>query len=187
MRSDCARLLAVLILFGGAAAAQTINRQNLAAFLGFENGRPGLPPPGWGSSPGTVFIDDQIVHGGLLSARMERTATTAGEFSSFSATIPVDFGRQTIQWRGYIKTENVTGFVAFYVNEFASGTTLAFATFQGQNINGTRDWMQYTVSVPVIFAAGSQVSFGFLLSGTGKAWVDAPDCWSTACLRRPPL
>jgi C-terminal processing protease CtpA/Prc len=172
MPSRCARLFASLILVCGAAAAQTINRQNLATYLGFENGQPGLPPPGWGSSPGTVFVDDQVVHGGRLSARMERTATTAGEFSSFSATIPVDFGGQTIQWRGYIKTENVTGFVAFYVNEFVSGITLAFNTLQGQNINGTRDWMQYTVSVPVIFAAGTQVSFGFLLSGTGKAWVD---------------
>src|SRR5437016_3672169 len=48
---------------------------------------------------------------------------------------------------------------------------LAFATLQGLNLNGTRNWTQYSISVPAV-PDGKQIYFGFLLAGTGKGWVD---------------
>ena len=46
--------------------SQTITRQNLDNILGFENGRPGAFPAGWGGAPtNTIFIDDRdpFAHG----------------------------------------------------------------------------------------------------------------------------
>jgi hypothetical protein len=42
---------------------------------------------------------------------------------------------------------------------------------QRLNVHGTTDWKEYTVSVPVQPNART-LSFGFLLTGAGKAWAD---------------
>jgi C-terminal processing protease CtpA/Prc len=42
---------------------------------------------------------------------------------------------------------------------------------QGLGVNGTADWTQYSITLPWNNEA-RQLYFGFLLSGTGKAWVD---------------
>ena len=152
--------------------AQTLTRQNLAAILGFENGRPGAFPAGWGGSPGAVFVDDQVFHSGKYSARIDRSATSSGTFSTVTASIPLDFVGQAIVWRGWVKTENVSDSVAIWLREDAGSTpSVAFATSQGLGVNGTTDWKQYSISVPVVSRA-TQVIFGFLVSGTGKGWVD---------------
>ena len=52
-------------------------RQNITAILGFENGTPGASPAGWTGNTGDAFIDDQVVHGGKNSVRMQRTAGSA--------------------------------------------------------------------------------------------------------------
>jgi hypothetical protein len=66
-----------LALPGG---AQPLTRQNLANILGFENNtQAGACPAGWSCSPaGTIFVDDQVVHSGKYSARIERTASSSG-------------------------------------------------------------------------------------------------------------
>lgn len=65
----------------------------------------------------------------------------------------------------------MNGFVALWLREDGNTPNLAFATLQGLNLNGTRDWTEYSVSVSVL-PEGKQLYFGFLLSGTGKGWVD---------------
>ena len=92
------------------AGAQTLTRQNLAEILGFENGTPGAFPAGWsGSTDGTVVTDCQVAHSGNCPARFERTASSSGTYSLLDVSIPIDFLGQTVQWSGFIKTENVSG------------------------------------------------------------------------------
>ena len=155
------------------AAAQSITRQNLATILGFENGTPGRFPAGWGgATTATIFVDDQIFHGGRYSCRIERTPASGGEFYTISSGIPLDFAGKVITWSGYIKTDSVTGYVALWLGEYdAAGNNVAFGTLQGQNIAGTRDWARFTVSVNAA-EAGKTLTFGFFLDGPGKAWVD---------------
>lgn len=167
--------LACLLLwlaFASTGLAQTITRQNLAGILGFENSSPAAFPAGWFGTPvETIFVDDQVVHSGKYSARIERNASSSLTFSTLTATLPLDFAGKTIEWRGFLKTENVNGFVALWLREDGDTPSLAFATLQGLNLDGTRDWMEYSVSVSVV-PEGKQLYFGFLLFGTGKGWVD---------------
>ena len=48
---------------------------------------------------------------------------------------------------------------------------LAFQTTQGLEVKGTTDWKEYSIRLPVQ-AEGRALFFGFILSGTGKAWGD---------------
>lgn len=170
------RPLALLFCLALAAPAdcQSLTRQNVAALLGFENNsQAGVFPNGWGGGPsGTIFTDNQVVHGGKYSGRIERTTASSGTFSTLTLGIPIDFGGQTIQWCGYIKTENVSDYVALWMREDASSTlSVGFATMQGQGVKGTNDWAPYCISLPWNRQANS-LAFGFLVGGTGKGWVD---------------
>jgi hypothetical protein len=167
------RWLVLLLGVAASVSAQTLTRQNLAAILGFENGTPGQFPAGWGGNAGAAFIDSQVFHSGKYSCRIDRTSTSSGTFSTISASIPLDFIGQTITWRGWIKMQNVSDYVALWLREDAGSTpSVSFATMQGQNIGGTRDWAQYSVSTPVVSGATS-VIMGFFVSGSaGSAWVD---------------
>ena len=152
--------------------AQSLNCQNLASnILGFENNsRAGITPTGWSASAGIV-TDSAVVHSGQYSARIDRTASSPSTFSTVSLYLPIDFAGQTVQWRGFLKWENVGGFVALWLREDGETSSVAFDTLQLQNLNGTRDWTEYTISVPVR-PDGKALVFGFLLNGPGRAWVD---------------
>jgi hypothetical protein len=86
--------------------------------------------------------------------------------------IPIDFAGSTIQCRGWIKMQNVSGFVAFWAREDdAGGNNVQFATMQGQGVRGTADWQPYSVTIP-LFSQAKTLNFGFLVSGPGTAWAD---------------
>src|SRR5690349_19273975 len=151
--------------------AQT-TRQNLYNIFGFENGTVNTSPAGWTGSPaGTTFIDNSVVHSGRFSARLQRTASSASTFTQLTECIPVDFVGTRLEWKGFFKTEDVVGYAALYMRVDGASSTLAFATLQGLQLDGTRDWEEYSISVPVALDA-RQVCFGSLLGGTGKAWFD---------------
>jgi C-terminal processing protease CtpA/Prc len=155
------------------AGAQTITSQNLAQILGFENGTTGAFPAGWsGSTDGTVVTDCTVAHSGKCSARLERASSSSGAFSYLQAWIPIDFTGQTLQWSGWVKTENVSGFAAIFFGEYdANYNGLGFATTQGLAVEGSRGWTYYSVTLPV-YGAVTQLQMGALLGGTGTAWVD---------------
>jgi hypothetical protein len=166
------RHLAFVLVLAIPAAAQ-LTSQNVASILGFENNtQAGVAPAAWSSSPaGTVFADDQVVHGGQYSARIERSASSPSTYSFVTAGIPIDFSGNVIELRGWFKTENATGPAALWINEVNGSTSVAFASQEGLNISGTRDWTRYSITLPVTPSA-NQVFFGFLLDRAGKAWVD---------------
>src|SRR6266851_10370961 len=133
------------------AGAQTRTRQNLADILGFANGQPGAFPAGWGGGPvDTIFIDDKVVHSGRYAARIERGASSSAAFSTLTTGIPLDFAGKTIEWRGFFKTEQVSDFAALWLREDGDTPNLAFATLQAQRLNGTRDWMVYSITLPAL-------------------------------------
>lgn len=169
---NAARRVLLFLALALIGYSQTITRQNLETILGFENSRPGAFPAGWGGNPAnTIFTDDQVVHSGKYSARIERDASSTAAFSTLTTAIPLDFAGKTVEWRGFIKTENVSDFVALWLREDATGGSVAFSTLQGLGLKGTMDWKEYSITVPVM-PEGKQLVFGFLLSGTGKGWVD---------------
>lgn len=153
----------------------TQTRPSLAEQFNFEAPHQGNVPTGWGAyPPGGVFMDDQEVHGGKWSVRVERTASSPNEFTGLSRIFPMDFAGKTVELRGFIRTEEVSSFVALWMREDGvgvQGNGLEFATLQNRQIKGTTPWTEYSISVPVN-QRGRQLFVGFLLSGTGKAWID---------------
>ncbi len=160
------RILVAFVLFALTCVAQPRTRKDFAEPIGFENGK----PVGW-YFPGEAEIDTEIKHAGASSARIVRTPASANGFSTVTTSIPLDFETMTIEWRGFIKTEDVRDFVALWCRVDGEQGGLAFASLQSQKIDGTRDWKEYSITVQVP-KEGKQVVFGFLLGGPGKMWVD---------------
>jgi hypothetical protein len=166
------RLLLCLALTGP-VGAQAISQWTLAEICGFEYGLPGAVPTGWnGSIDGTVVTDCQVAHSGNCSARFVRTSSSSGTFSDITYSVPGGLSGQTLQWTGWVKTQNVNGYAAIYFGEYdAAGNNLGFASTQGLAVSGTTGWSQFTVALPLNSQA-AQIGIGALLGGAGTAWVD---------------
>ncbi|MFN7922994.1 MAG: hypothetical protein U0Q16_23020 [Bryobacteraceae bacterium] len=153
--------------------AAQLNRQNISTILGFENGTPGAFPAGWSaSSARDAVIDESVAHGGRYSARLDRGPSSGGAYSDLQFTIPVDFAGQTIELRGFLKTESVVGRAQLVVAERAvqSGPNIELASSQA--INGTTDWREYRVSLPATPSAKFLTVQLFMPATTGRAWFD---------------
>ncbi|MBM3752690.1 MAG: hypothetical protein FJW38_01770 [Acidobacteria bacterium] len=161
-----------LLLIAVSLTAQTLTRKNIASILDFENSTADRFPIGWsGSTAPSVIADSSTANTGRLSARIERTTTDNG-FTTITAGIPYDFTARTIEYRGFIKTENVRDAAAMWIRIDGPAGSLAFASLQPQAINGSRDWREYSLTLQGN-PEGRQLVFGFLLSGPGRAWVDS--------------
>jgi len=172
MMRRCQFLLCLTLATGG--HAQTFTRQNIATIFGFENNsKAGVFPAGWtGNTTTAIVTDNQIVHSGKYSTRIDRTPSSALTFSTIGQSLAIDFAGTTIQWRGWIKRQNVADYVALWAGEYdAKNINVQFATMQGQGVAGTADWQQFTITMPWR-ADATLLTFGYFLSGAGTTWVD---------------
>lgn len=145
---------------------------NLAAIFSFETDHPGGTPGGWGSNPpGSVHVDDKIVHGGHWSARIERPIGSTGGLSGISKSLPMDFTGKSLEMRGFLRTQDVTGFVGMWAREDGETPNLAFDNMQRRQLKGTNDWQEYSITIPVNLEA-RQLIFGVFVTGTGTVWAD---------------
>lgn len=187
------RLLVLLAFVALALPVQAQNQPALADTLGFEAPPNGVCPGGWSCSvPETIAVDGEVVHGGKWSLRIARQADSAQQFSTVTKSIPMDFDGRTLELRGYIRSENVQDFAAFWIREDGPAGPVGFASMQGrQPVKGTTPWTEYSISLPMNPEARS-LFFGFLLSGAGKAWaddlqllVDGKPVWDAPKVQRP--
>jgi len=163
-----------MIAFASSCSAQTtpVDQPSLTKILGFENEPVGTKPGGWSANPpSTVFNDDKIVHSGHWSVRIERNTQSNGQFSVIGRSIPWEFSGKIIELRGFLRTENVTDFAGLWLRQDSGSEMLALENMQGQQLNGTHDWAEYRITLPVNPETRALV-FGFLMAGTGKAWAD---------------
>jgi C-terminal processing protease CtpA/Prc len=159
-----------LLLSKPDARAQLSERATLEASLGFEDQQGGDHPIGWRPNPPeTIWLDSKVVHSGKWAVRLARDAGSS--FSAMFKAIPVDFAGTTIEYRGFLRTEDVKGFAGLYMVVANSTATLAFDNMKDQDLNGSTEWKEYSIKLPLSPGA-RQIIFGVLLSGTGKAWVD---------------
>lgn len=80
-----------------------------------------------------------------------------------------------VQLSGYIKTENVSGWAGlwFRVDGVGQGNTLAFDNMADRAPTGTTDWHRFSLVLDIPGDLGIRsIYYGFLLAGSGKAWVD---------------
>ena len=163
-------LLAVLVT---AQSEQRPLRPELVGLLDFEADHVGGVPKDWnGGPPGTFAVDEQIVRGGRWSLRIERSDTSPAQFTAVSKAIAVDFAGDKLELRGFLRTEDVSGFAGLWLREDdEGGSVVAFDNMQSRQLKGTSEWTEYSIVLPVNKAARRLV-FGVLSSGTGKVWAD---------------
>jgi len=149
----------------------------LAQVLNFEATPEGHLPAGWSGGPPqtgpleTIWIDNKVVHGGIHSVRLERTANSANEFSTVTKRIPLGLSGKQLELRGFLLTETVNGFAGLWLREDGEAGFIAFDNMEKRGLKGSADWKEYSVILPLDPDA-TQLYFGVLLSGTGKAWAD---------------
>jgi C-terminal processing protease CtpA/Prc len=147
-------------------------RPELVGLLDFEAEHAGGVPKGWGGGPaGTFAVDAQTVHGGRWSVRIERKEDSPGEFTAVSKMIPIDFAGTRLELRGFLRTENVSGFAGLWMREDDDSGAVAFDNMQRRQLKGTTEWEEYSIVLP-LNAAAKRLVFGVLASGTGRMWAD---------------
>ena len=140
--------------------------------LSFEVSAPGGEPAGWFvSQPGTVFQDSTTVHSGRFAARFERGPSSPSQFSAISRFLPVDFVGDSVEVRGWIRTEDVSEFAGLWLREDGAAPNLQFDNMEDRALKGTTPWTEYRISLPLDKRA-KNVLFGALLAGQGRATVD---------------
>ena len=164
-------MLAVFACATLALVCSAQDRSSLADILSFEKEPSGGRPAGWNANPpGHIFADDKTVHGGKRSVRIERQADSVEKFSGINLAIPIDFTGRGVELRGFVRTENASEFAALWMREDGE-SQLAFDSMQRLHVNGTTDWKEYSISVP-LHPDAKRLFIGFMLAGTGKAWAD---------------
>ncbi len=159
-------LLLVLRLFGG--QAQTNQKFN----LGFEEQqKENILSDGWFKWGNYELTSDKISYSGQWSGKIT-SDDTGSSFGSIAYKIPANYEGNIIRLDGFMKIKNVEkGFAGLLLRIDGDSGSLAFDNMQQQNITGTKDWQQYSITLKYpegaknIFIAG-------ILTGKGEAWFD---------------
>jgi C-terminal processing protease CtpA/Prc len=83
----------------------------------------------------------------------------------------MDFTGKRIEMRGFLRTENVTGYVGMWMREDGEDGMVEFDNMQSRQLKGTHEWDEYSISLP-LNPKGVRLFFGVFVNGTGTAWVD---------------
>lgn len=150
-----------------AAAAADSRWEEFRSALGFEAGTPGSAPPGWGGTQDAAFVDAEVHHGGTRAGRLEGV----GALTNIRKSIPINFAGETIELRGFLRTQDVTGFAGLWLREDGDQTVLALDNMSTRRLTGSTGWTQYTVRLPYIPDA-RRLIFGAYLTGSGRIWAD---------------
>ena len=128
----------------------------------------------WNQSPGFKFqIDSVEKNNGNYSLMIEPDLTVG--YRTFGAVAIVFRGTpigEEIELKGFMKLENVSqGFAGLFLRIEGESGPLQFDNMRERNLHGTRDWVQYSIRLPLPEDA-KIIYAGALLGGTGKLWID---------------
>ena len=163
--------MAVLSLSVSSLAQDAATNTNVQRTLGFED-QTSTKLSGWYAyPPGTVSADDHVAHSGHWSVRLTRDVSSAGTFSVITRTLPANFRGSTIELRGFLRLEDVSDLAGLWMREDADGKMLSLENMDSQRVNGTLDWAEYRITMPINVKAQT-LYFGVLIAGTGTLWAD---------------
>lgn len=159
-----------------------ILRGQISTNLNFETLTSPDKPKGWSmgikqndKNNFQIHLDSQIVKEGKYALSIEAPKDVAdGAFGSTFYIIPSDYVGKRIVLRGYLKTKDVSsdGFAGLWMRLDGNSASIAFDNMQKQNINGTNDWKEYTIDLPLSDNVQS-IYVGVLLAAkNGKIWAD---------------
>lgn len=125
-----------------------------------------------------VILDTETGHEDETSLLIQTDKSLPEDaFGAVARTLPNinQYKGQRLQLSGYIKTENVTYWAGlwFRVDGVGRGNTLAFDNMENRAPTGTTDWQHFILVLDIPDDVGIRdIYYGFLLAGSGKAWVD---------------
>ncbi|MCR2807894.1 AraC family transcriptional regulator [Paenibacillus sp. SCIV0701] len=134
---------------------------------------------GWilsGSDPShyEMGIDRETVHMGKVSGYLRSvSATSETQFATMMQQFKADkYKGERIKLSAFIQAEKVGHFAGLWMRvDNAAGDTLQFDNMSDRPIQGTLPWNLYSIVLDVP-AASESISFGVLLTGQGKVWMD---------------
>jgi len=135
-------------------------------------------PEGW--IPGNlehyeVGIDRNVFAAGEAAAYIKSTTPSPERFG----TIMQSFSAENYLWkrvrmRAFVRANNVRGWAGLWMRVDGQGKenyALSFDNMQERPISGTVDWKRYEIVLDVP-AESKTITFGILLEGIGKVWLD---------------
>ena len=135
---------------------------------------------GWmltGSHPQNyeMGIDPAEVHQGKASGYLKAvTPMEPNEFATMMQQFRADkYVGKRMKLSGFVKTDRVEGFCGLWMSVANHvQDVLQFDNMHDRPITGTQPWNQYSIVLDVP-AESAVISFGVLLNGKGKVWVDS--------------
>jgi hypothetical protein len=153
MKSIC--VLTLIVTFVFAVFAQTEN-QPIEFNLGFEKVTANEKLPDKWLQFGSGYnlkIDTTEKKSGNNSVLIEAIASaekSENALGAIACQIPADYQGKEIELRGFLKLKDVSdGFAGLWMRIDGDGGVLEFDNMQSRQIQGTSDWTQYTIKLPL--------------------------------------
>ena len=133
-------------------------------------------PSAWFIQPQSGYtssVDSMVRYSGARSFSISN-ATEKSSFQSFSQTVPLNItGTKKIVIRAVLKTSGVAANASIWCQVWNDTKQIDFSNLamEGQVLNGTNDWKEYSVSF-IVQPDAKRLVLGGLLSGTGTVWFD---------------
>lgn len=134
---------------------------------------------GWllsGSDPShyEMGVDRETIHMGKVSGYLKSISPTSEtQFATMMQQFKADkYMGERIKLSAFIKAEGVEHFAGLWMRvDNASGDTVQFDNMCDRPIAGSQGWNHYSIVLDVPDGSAS-ISFGVLLTGQGKVWMD---------------
>ena len=116
--------------------------------------------------------DPLVSHGAENCGFIESTASEIEGFGTLMTSMnPDKYLGKRIVLTANVKTENVASWVGLWMRVDAGMETVSFDNMEDRAITGTSDWEIYEIVLNVP-ENSTAISYGILMAGTGKAWID---------------
>jgi hypothetical protein len=132
-------------------------------------------PPGWilaGNRPTDYEVGtDSMSYQNSTSAYLRSVTPEIDGFGTLMQSFSAEkYLGQRIRFSAFVKREDVQDWAGLWMRVDSGQKVVAFDNMQNRPIKGTGDWQSYEVVLDVPQDASS-ISFGILLSKTGKVWL----------------
>jgi len=116
-------------------------------------------------------VERADLHGGLPSAYLASLAKGNGFGTLMQLISAANYAGKRVRLRGWVKSQDVGDWAGLWMRVDKEKETVAFDNMQDRRITGAQPWSTYDVVLDVPEDATS-ISFGILLSGSGKVWLN---------------
>jgi len=135
-------------------------------------------PDGWtagNTEHYEVGIDRNVVAAGKAAAYIKSKTPSPEKFGTIMQTFSAEnYLGKRVRMTGFVRANSVRGWAGLWMRVDGKGEedyALSFDNMQERSIKGTVDWKRYEIVLDVP-SESRTITFGVLLGGVGKAWVD---------------